>query len=82
MNPHFEHIPLPPTHTVAAAALATVVALTLSWGVTVLFQSRGEPLAELAAAERACAQHSTASAQRDCMQRWVAARTPNQVAKR
>jgi hypothetical protein len=82
MNPHFEHIPLPPTHTVAAAALATVVALAISWGVTILFQSRGEPFAELAAAERACSQHTSASGQRDCMQRWVAAHTPSQVAKR
>ena len=82
MNPHFEHIPLPPAHTIAAATVATVVALGIAGAVTILFQSRGEPFAELAAAERACAQHTSASAQRDCMQRWVAERSPSHVAKR
>lgn len=82
MNSHFEHIPLPPAHTIAAAAVATVVAIGVAGGVTILFQSRGEPFAELAAAERACAQHTSASAQRDCMQRWVAARAASRVAKR
>ncbi len=82
MNRKPDHTPLRPAQTVAAAALATVVALSLLWGVATLFQSRGEPFAELAAAERACARHSVASEQRACMRRWMAEHAPTHVATR
>lgn len=76
------HSPVRPAHIVAAAAFATVIALGILWGIATLFQSRGEPFAELAAAERACVQHTHASERRACMQRWMAERAAAQVAKR
>ena len=81
MNLTLDHTHRKPAQTIAAAAVATVVALGVLGGVAALFQSRGEPFAELAAAERACAQLAYASERRSCAQRWIAARAATQVAK-
>ncbi len=82
MNFTMDHTHLRPAQIVAAAAVAAVIALGVLEGVAELFQSRGEPFAELAAAERACAQLSHASDRRSCVQRWIAERAATQVAKR
>jgi len=79
-NLNFDHPR--PSHTVAAAALATVIALSLFWAVATLFQSRGEPFAELAAAERACATYDYQSDREACMKRWVAENGQTSVARR
>ena len=63
---------LRPTHTFAAATAATIASLTLLWGVVSLFQSRGAPLEELAAAERACASHVYVSDREECMKQQIA----------
>ena len=68
------------TLTVAAAALATVFAFAILWGVVALFQSRGAPMERLAAAERACAQHVYLSERQACMNEWLAASQPRIVA--
>lgn len=81
MNLTLDHTHHRPAQTIAAAAVATVVALGVLGGVAALFQSRGEPFAEQVAAERACAQHAYASERRSCAQRWIAARAATQVAK-
>jgi hypothetical protein len=56
-----------------AAALSTLIAIGILAGVTTLFQSRGMPMAQLAAAERACAGKVYVSDQEACMREWVAA---------
>lgn len=71
-----------PSQTIAAAAAATVIALSLLWGVVTLFQSRGESLEQLAAAERACAKHDYQSDREACMKRWVAENSQTSVARR
>ena len=60
-----------PTQTLAAATAATVITLALLWGVVTLFQSRGAPFEELAAAERACASSVYVSDREACMKQWV-----------
>ena len=66
------HLQLRPTQTFAAATAATVISLALLWGVVGLFQSRGVPLEELAAAERACAIHVYVSDREECMKQQIA----------
>ena len=61
-----------PTQTLAAATAATVISLSLLWGVATLFQSRGAPLQQLAAAERACAGNVYVSDRESCMKQWLA----------
>jgi hypothetical protein len=68
------------TLTVATAALASVIAFTILWGVVTLFQSRGLPMERLVAAERACAQHVYLSERQACMNEWLAASQPRIVA--
>jgi hypothetical protein len=68
------------TLTVAAAALATLIALGILWGVAALFQSKGAPMERLVAAERACAQHIYLSQRQACMNEWLAASQPRTVA--
>ncbi len=68
------------TLTVAAAALATVLALGILWGVVTLFQSKGTPMERLRAAERACAQYIYLSERQACMNEWLAASQPRVVA--
>ena len=71
-----------PSHAVATAALATVITLFTLWGVVTLFQSRGEPLARVAAAERACAQYAYESDRKACMNHWVAEHGTTRVVRR
>ena len=71
-----------PTLTVAAAVLATVIALGVLSGFTTLFQSRGAPMERLGAAERACAQYLYLSERQACMNEWLAASEPENVARR
>lgn len=68
------------TLTVAAATLAAVIAIGILWAVVSLFQSRGMPMEELAAAERACAQHTYQSERETCMKQWLAESRATRVA--
>ena len=61
-----------PVRTVATIAIATVIALTLLWTVAALFQSRGAPFEQLAAAERACATHVYQSERQACINERIA----------
>lgn len=63
-----------------AAALATLIAVGILAGVTGLFQSRGAPMAQLAAAERACADQTYVSDRENCMREWIAAASGYSVA--
>jgi len=72
MNAKLNFASQQPVLTVAAATLAAVVAMGILWAVVSLFQSRGEPMAQLAAAERACAQHAYQSEREACMKQWIA----------
>jgi hypothetical protein len=56
--------------TVITSAAATLIALGILIGTTMLFQSRGKPMAELAAAERACAGQTYVSDRERCMREW------------
>jgi hypothetical protein len=58
---------------VVAVALSTVIATGILASVVELFQSRGEPLGELAAAERACGAKAYISDREVCMHEWIAA---------
>lgn len=71
-----------PNQTIAAAALATAVALSIFWGVATLFQSRGELFAQAAAAERVCAMYAYQSERQECMIRWIAENNTTTVARR
>jgi len=55
-----------------AATVSTVVAIGIVAGVTGLFQSRGRPMEELAAAERACMTEIYVSDRENCMRERVA----------
>src|SRR5438477_12817328 len=55
------------TLAVAAAALATVIAMGILWAAVALSRSRGAPMERLAASERACADHAYQSARADCL---------------
>src|SRR5215470_5535972 len=67
--------------TVIASAVATLIALGILIGTTMLFQSRGMPMAELAAAERACAGQTYVSDRERCMREWVAAAHGDRLAE-
>jgi hypothetical protein len=69
-----------PAQTFTAATAATVISLALLWGVVTLFQSRGAPLEELAAAERACASQVYVSDREACMKQWIAENQRTRVA--
>jgi hypothetical protein len=68
--------------TVVAAALATCIAIGLLNAVAFLFQHDGAPLAQLAAAERACADHAFVSERETCMRLFLAASQARSVASR
>ena len=68
--------------TVAIAAVATIIAMSILWTVVILFQSRGAPMGQFAAAERACVQHAYQSERTACMNEWLAASQPKRVARR
>ena len=57
---------------IIAAALATVIALSVLLVVATLFQSRGAPLEQLARAERVCAHSAYQSERQACMNKWIA----------
>jgi hypothetical protein len=68
--------------TVITSAVATLIALGILIGTTMLFQSRGMPMAELAAAERACAGQTYVSDRERCMRECVAAAHGDRLAER
>ena len=68
--------------TVITSAAATLIALGILIGTTILFQSRGKPMAELAAAERACAEQTYVPDRERCMRGWVAAAHGDRLAER
>ena len=68
-----------PVQVIAAAAVAAVIGLSALWSVDTLFHSRGAPLAQLAAAERACADKADRSERRDCMNQRIAQSRPTRV---
>lgn len=55
----------------AAAALATIIAIGILSVVVNLFQSRGAPMEHLAAAERVCVSHSYQSEREACIKQWL-----------
>jgi hypothetical protein len=68
--------------TLITSAAATLIALGILIGTTMLFQSRGKPMAELAAAERACAERTYVPDRERCMREWVAAAHGDRLAER
>lgn len=67
---------------VVAAFFAALIAIGILAGVTDLFQSRGTPMAQLAAAERACVGQVYVSERQQCMREWFAAARDDRVARR
>lgn len=65
---------------VVVAVFSTLIAIGILSGVTDLFQSRGAPLALLAAAERACTGQVYVSDRERCMREWFAASEGARVA--
>lgn len=68
--------------TVITSAAAVLIALGILIGTTMLFQSRGKPMAELATAERACAGQTNVSDRERCMREWVATTHGDRLAAR
>ena len=66
---------------VIASALACLITIAVVVGVIGLFQSRGRPMEELAAAERACAAREYVSEREHCMREWIAASHGDRVAR-
>jgi len=58
--------------TVTAATLATLIGVGILWTTVTLFQSRGAPLENLAAAGRACAPHAYQSERDSCIRQRLA----------
>jgi hypothetical protein len=71
-----------PLSTTVAAALAASIAIGLLTAVTLLFQRDGAPLAQVAAAERACLKQVYVSERDICMRQWLAATRAQNVASR
>lgn len=69
-------------YVVAIAAAAAIIAVSLLSTLVVHFERDGKPLANLVAAERACAQFAYVSERELCMSRWLAALRSEAVAKR
>jgi len=82
MNEYLQRSARRPAQTLAAASAATVISLALLWGVVSLFQSRGAPLEELAAAERACAGSVYVSDRDACMKQRISGNQKVRVAMR
>ena len=68
--------------TVITFFVATLIALGILVETTMLFQSRGMPMAQLAAAERACARQTYVSDRERCMREWLAAAHGDRLAER
>ena len=64
-----------------ASVLATLITVGVLSAVAGLFQTRGLPLEELAAAERACAEQMYVSDRETCIREWGAAALGNRVAR-
>lgn len=82
MNPTPPLVPHHGAHVAVAAFLASLVSLGILGSVTGLFQSRGMPMGEVAAAERACSHEAYVSDREDCMRKVIAATQTHRVAKR
>ena len=54
----------------SASALSALIAVGMLSAVMSLFQSRGVPLGQLAAAERSCAEHAYVSERERCVRQW------------
>ena len=67
--------------TVVTSCVATLIAVGILIGTTMLFQSRGMPMAELASAERAGAEHTDVSNRERCPRQWVAAAHGDRLAE-
>jgi hypothetical protein len=67
---------------IAAAALATVIAIGLLTAVTVLFQRDGTPFEQVVIAEHACANHTFISERDACVRLYLAASRVQNVASR
>jgi hypothetical protein len=67
---------------VVASALATITTIAVLGAVVGLFQSRGLPLGELAAAERACAGYAFESDRQACQRDWPVQARGERVADR
>lgn len=65
-----------------AAGLSSMIAIGIVASVTDLFQSRGAPMAQLAAAERACAGKTYVSERQACMRVWIASSQGTRMANR
>lgn len=68
--------------TVAAAALAVLIAIGLLGSVAGLFQRDGAPFEQLVIAERACANHSFVSDRETCVRLYLAALRVRNIASR
>jgi hypothetical protein len=74
---------VPLSISITAAALATIIAVCLLAGISLLFQSVGAPFELLAASERACIERVYISEREACMREWLAsARASNIASKR
>jgi hypothetical protein len=69
-----------PVALAATAMVSTVIAVAILGAVAALFQSRGLPIEELAAAERACSEHVYVSERETCMRSWVSATHGERIA--
>ncbi|MGE5667486.1 MAG: hypothetical protein ACM338_04760 [Betaproteobacteria bacterium] len=68
--------------TIAAAALAVLIAIGLLGSVAGIFQRDGAPFEQLVVAERACANHSFVSERETCMRLHLAALRVRHIASR
>jgi hypothetical protein len=68
--------------TLITSVVATLIALGIVIGTTMLFESQGMPTAELAAAERACAGQTHVPDRERCMREWLAAARGDRLAER
>jgi hypothetical protein len=76
-------LPRPPFGaTVAAAALAFLIAIGLLGGVAALFLNDGKPFEQAVIAERACAGYTFISEREACMRAFAAAVDRRTVASR
>ena len=81
MSTKTRFLTLGPSRAVAAAALASLIAIGMFWSVAHLFHSRGKPMERLAAAERVCAPYAYESERQACMKQWIADNQQTRVAR-
>jgi len=68
--------------TAVVAVLAAFIAIGILSAVAWVFQREGAPMEQLAAAERACTQHSYVSEREHCMREWLTASRASSVASK